>query len=381
MTEQTFSDPIAHGYYLQGEREISTTQSADEILQKADALVRQDSRTNLMHAACYYLAAAHFLETHDPAKSAHAYHQAGHQLQQLDQFIHAARAFLQAGTWAEQAARNGAAASTQQHLQHGAVRSYSRANHCFAEAGELDESESAYLKERDARVAWAKMQGKHPLALLAWKTTSNYGTSIPRWTAWILGTIMLFSLLYEVFFRVQWLQPDWKSGWGLGWGVARVDSQTRVGHGGSVPGNRTQVSFAPAEKFGVVVLTNSEDGRPGLYVNQAYAIVAPAIAKAALVAAAAKTPTPDSAWAKYAGIYTWEDEEIHVAVLDGKLTMFDPSEDNPWASKVVLEPVKPGVLSRISSISRSTDSSERLWMIRPSCSVMEQNVQPPKQPR
>jgi hypothetical protein len=195
MTEQTFSDPIAHGYYLQGESEISTTQSADAILQKADALARQDSRANLMHAACYYLAAAHFLETHDPAKSAHAYHQAGHQLQQLDQFIHAARAFLQAGTWAEQAAGNGA------------VRSYSRANHCFAEAGELDESESAYLKERDARVAWAKMQGKHPLALLAWKTTSNYGTSIPRWTAWILGTIMLFSLLYEVFFRVQWLQP------------------------------------------------------------------------------------------------------------------------------------------------------------------------------
>jgi hypothetical protein len=124
MTEQTFSDPIAHGYYLQGASEISTTQSADEILQKADALARQDSHANLMHAACYYLAAAHFLETHDPSKSAHAYHQAGHQLQQLDQFIHAARAFSQAGAWAEQAARNGAAASTQQHLQHGAVRSY-----------------------------------------------------------------------------------------------------------------------------------------------------------------------------------------------------------------------------------------------------------------
>jgi len=143
--------------------------------------------------------------------------------------------------------------------------------------------------------------------------------------------------------RVQWLQPDWKSGWGLGWGIGRVDAQTRIGHGGSVPGNRTQVSFAPAEKFGVIVLTNSEDGRPGLYVNQAYAIVAPAIAKAALIAAEAKTPTPDSAWSKYAGVYTWEDEEIHVAVLDGKLTMFDPSEDNPWASKVVLEPVKSGV--------------------------------------
>ena len=44
-------------------------------------------------------------------------------------------------------------------------------------------------------------------------------------------------------------------------------------------------------------------------------------------------------------------------------------------------PVKPGVLSRISSISCRMDSSERLWMMRPSCSVMEQKVQPPKQPR
>ena len=36
--------------------------------------------------------------------------------------------------------------------------------------------------------------------------------------------------------RVHWLQPDWKSGWGLGWGVSRRDDKTRIGHGGSGPG-------------------------------------------------------------------------------------------------------------------------------------------------
>jgi hypothetical protein len=46
-----------------------------------------------------------------------------------------------------------------------------------------------------------------------------------------------------------------------------------------------------------------------------------------------------------------------------------------------ITPVKPGTLSRISSISRRIDSCERFWMMRPSCSVMEQKVQPPKQPR
>ena len=59
MTEQTFLDPIAHGYDRQGESEVSTTQSADDVLHKA---------------------AAHFLETCDPAKSAQAYHQAGWRL-------------------------------------------------------------------------------------------------------------------------------------------------------------------------------------------------------------------------------------------------------------------------------------------------------------
>src|SRR3569833_2071655 len=46
-----------------------------------------------------------------------------------------------------------------------------------------------------------------------------------------------------------------------------------------------------------------------------------------------------------------------------------------------MTPVKPGTLSRMSSISRITELSERLWMIRPSCSVIEQKVHPPKQPR
>ncbi len=43
-------------------------------------------------------------------------------------------------------------------------------------------------------------------------------------------------------------------------------------------------------------------------------------------------------------------------------------------------PVKPGTFF-ISSISCRIDSWERLWMMRPSCSVIEQKVQPPKQPR
>ena len=220
MGAPTLSDPIAQGYYQQGLQELAAAHSADAVLQKADALARHDSRAHRMEAACYYLAAAQFLESRDPGKSAHAYHQAGRQLHAIDLFLQAARAFAQSGEWAERAAHAEPQQPVRQQLQHAAVRAYSRANHCFAEAGELDESETAYLKERDARVGWARMRGRHPIGLLAWKAASNFGTSLPRLMSWVIGSTALFSLLYELFYRLHWLQPmsgtepaDWIPVW------------------------------------------------------------------------------------------------------------------------------------------------------------------------
>jgi hypothetical protein len=49
--------------------------------------------------------------------------------------------------------------------------------------------------------------------------------------------------------------------------------------------------------------------------------------------------------------------------------------------KSEITPVKPGTVSRIFSISPRIDPSLRFWMMRPSCSVIEQNEHPPKHPR
>jgi len=207
MSEQTFSDPIAQDYYNQGTTELETTQSAEAVLRKAETFGRADTRAEIMQSAFYYLAAAHFLESRDSAQSARAYHQAGYQLCRLDQFTQAGRAYSNAGRLAERAAQAAAPDAIRHDLQHFAVRSYSRANHCFAEVGELEWSEAEYINERNARVSWARMQGRHPWAQLAWKATSNYGTSFARWSLWVMGTIGTFSLLYEMFFRLHWLQP------------------------------------------------------------------------------------------------------------------------------------------------------------------------------
>jgi CubicO group peptidase (beta-lactamase class C family) len=142
--------------------------------------------------------------------------------------------------------------------------------------------------------------------------------------------------------RVHWLRPNWKSGWGLGWGVVRVDDEVRIRHGGSVPGYKTLVSAVPASKFGVIVLTNADDGDPGSYAKNAFAFVAPAIKEATAVTEQA--PVADSSWVKYAGNYEWTDgSPMKVMLLDGELALVDPAEDNPWNGRIRLEPVAEGV--------------------------------------
>jgi CubicO group peptidase (beta-lactamase class C family) len=138
--------------------------------------------------------------------------------------------------------------------------------------------------------------------------------------------------------RVHWLRPDWLSGWGLGFQVSRVGEQVRVGHGGALPGHRTQVSFSPEDKIGVIILTNADDGNPGLYLDQAFSIVGKEIAKA--VDARKPAAEPDPAWRAYVGNYTAREEDMQILIVDGKLVMVLPDDENPWESRMTLRPVK-----------------------------------------
>src|SRR4026208_679559 len=234
MAEQTFTDPLAQEYYREGEMKLESAQSAEAVLRQAEAFGQKEARAEVMQSAFYFLAEAHFLGSRDAKQSARAYPQAGRQLHRIGQFTQAARAYSSAGHQAERAARMATAIASQHDLQHLAVRSYSRANHCFAEVGELEWSETEYLNERNARVTWAKMEGKHPWGQLAWKVTSNYGTSFSRWGVWVIGTIAVFSVLYELFFQLQWLQPigsDTVSAWVSLWAAVyySVTGHARAG--------------------------------------------------------------------------------------------------------------------------------------------------------
>ena len=134
--------------------------------------------------------------------------------------------------------------------------------------------------------------------------------------------------------RVHWLRPDWRGGAGIGFAINRTGERTVVGHGGSLAGYRTQISFSPDEKLGVIVLTNADDGNPTFFVNQVFNVLVPALRKAA--APAPRLAQADSEWDKYVGKYRspWGDSEV--LIVNGELVMIDPTADNPMDTMVKL---------------------------------------------
>jgi CubicO group peptidase (beta-lactamase class C family) len=136
--------------------------------------------------------------------------------------------------------------------------------------------------------------------------------------------------------RVHWLEPDWKSGQGLGFQIERDGDRTLVGQGGGLAGYRTQITINLEEKVGVIVLTNADDGNPASYVKQVFNWVAPAIKKA--TTRPPKMAEPDPEWSHYVGKYRnpWRDSQV--LILNNELVIIDPTVDNPKDAMLRLIP-------------------------------------------
>jgi CubicO group peptidase (beta-lactamase class C family) len=136
--------------------------------------------------------------------------------------------------------------------------------------------------------------------------------------------------------RVQWLNPDWLSGWGLGFMIRRREEQTLIEHGGSVPGFRTLLSICPADKLAFIALTNADDGEPGWYVEQAYAMIAPAVRQAAT--RAVEAVQEQAVWQRYVGTYRnlWSDAEV--LITHRGLELLTTTVPDPGSARVQLIP-------------------------------------------
>lgn len=137
--------------------------------------------------------------------------------------------------------------------------------------------------------------------------------------------------------RVQWLNEDWSAGRGIGFYVWRFNNQTLVGHGGALQGYRTDLQVAPAEKVGVIVLTNADDGQPLSYMQKAFQWIVPALIKAAKPEAA--TPEALAEWQRYTGRYRSAWGDLQVLIYKDELVMIAPADADPLAGMTKLKPV------------------------------------------
>jgi D-alanyl-D-alanine carboxypeptidase len=137
--------------------------------------------------------------------------------------------------------------------------------------------------------------------------------------------------------RVHWLEPDWQAGWGLGFRIMRAGGKTHFGHGGSLPGYRTQLRIWPAEKLAVIAMTNADDGAPEQLVDRAQQYVGPPIAKAT---ARDEKHAPDPAWRRYAGRYRNRWADVQVLLVDDGLLLIEPGLPDPMAMATRLHPIE-----------------------------------------
>ncbi len=136
--------------------------------------------------------------------------------------------------------------------------------------------------------------------------------------------------------RIHWLQEDWQAGWGLGFHIWRYKNQTLVGHGGALRGYRTQLVLCPAQKAFAIVLTNADDGNPGLYIEKIVDWVFPALAEAVKASTAKIDP---ATWQPYLGRYRNDWGDAQVLVHKAQLIVIDPSQPDPMAGHLRLVPV------------------------------------------
>ncbi len=154
------------------------------------------------------------------------------------------------------------------------------------------------------------------------------------------GGTMLEATTLRTMHRVQWVNAAWSGGRAIGFALSRQGSRTLVGHGGWVAGHRSQISLDPKAKVGVVVLTNSDEGGPGLYARQAFEVVAPAL-EDAFAPQVAEQPLEHAE--RYVGRYhNPSGETSEVLVVDSQLVIYDhdhPPTDEPMASLTRLMPL------------------------------------------
>jgi CubicO group peptidase (beta-lactamase class C family) len=160
------------------------------------------------------------------------------------------------------------------------------------------------------------------------------------------GAELLDSNTLREMHRVHWVDPDWDTTRGLGFGVYRNGEKTYVGHGGSCPGYRSNLALDTGSKVATIFMANALGINSSLYTNRAQEIVGPALEKA--LKSEEKAERPPAFLKKYEGTYA-QSFGGEVAVLswgEGLAMVFFPTE-NPLAGLTRMKHVEGDTFRRI----------------------------------
>jgi len=148
----------------------------------------------------------------------------------------------------------------------------------------------------------------------------------------ILGHTSVREMLTPAF-----IDPEWKSGFGIGWMLEREGNRTIAWHSGGIPGFRAYMAIVPGKKVGVVVLANAYTKLANLMDMSKYIldVITP------ITERISKKPEEErkalSEWEMYRGRYHFlEMADIEVHIIDGKLTLV--TVGYPPSSWSTLEP-------------------------------------------
>jgi CubicO group peptidase (beta-lactamase class C family) len=142
--------------------------------------------------------------------------------------------------------------------------------------------------------------------------------------------------------RVQFMDTDWKTSWGLGFALNRENNHTYVGHSGDCPGYQTTLELRPVDELGVVVMDNASEVT-GPFVLGVYAI----LDKRKDYAFKAPAPAKDIDLEPYAGHYSRQPWGAETVILPwaGGLAILPLPSANPAEQITLLKP-KGGDLFR-----------------------------------
>jgi len=158
--------------------------------------------------------------------------------------------------------------------------------------------------------------------------------------------------------RVHWLDVNWQTTRGLGFGVYRDKDVTFVGHEGSCPGYRSAVMLQPKKKIAVIFMANSLGISAGGYARGIYHIIQPAILAAQDTSG--KEKSTDNKLLKYTGTYTydpWGGEGVVIPWKGGLSMAFFP-DDNPPTDLMKLKHIKDNLFHRVRDDGESGEEIE-----------------------